>query len=255
MKEIKEILERVSVFGPNERAILATVVDVRGSGYRLPGARMLMLEEGATFGMVSGGCLEADVLERAKKILKSGRSEVFTYDTTNDENSVFSLNMGCRGVIRILLESVDRENILLTNLRGVRDDRKERTMATLISSAVNSELGGRFYYEGEGQFTSDKLPSALEKLQDLRDECASFHDAGKDYDFRTFETPAGTFEFAFESMRPPVSLLLFGAGADAIPLAKIASDLGWHSTVFDHRPVFLSFERAVCRSGYAYSAQ
>ncbi len=46
---------------------LATVVDVRGSSYRLPGAKMLILEKGETFGTVSGGCLEADVLERAKK--------------------------------------------------------------------------------------------------------------------------------------------------------------------------------------------
>src|SRR5215203_2261418 len=119
MKEIREILERVSVLEPNERAILATVVDVRGSGYRLPGARMLMLENGDTFGMVSGGCLEADVLERARKVLASGWAEVFTYDTTNDENSVFSLNMGCRGVVRILLGSIGREDILLTHLRGV----------------------------------------------------------------------------------------------------------------------------------------
>src|SRR5215204_2210814 len=101
MKETKEILERVSAFGADERAILATVVDVRGSGYRLPGARMLILENGHTFGTVSGGCLESDVLERAKKILQSGRAEIFTYDTTNEENSVFSLNMGCRGVVRI----------------------------------------------------------------------------------------------------------------------------------------------------------
>ena len=78
------------------------MIDVRGSGYRLPGARMLILANGATFGTVSGGCLEADVLEHAKNVLAGGNSEVFTYDTTEDENSVFSLNMGCRGVIEIL---------------------------------------------------------------------------------------------------------------------------------------------------------
>src|SRR5215218_2942401 len=155
MKEIKEILERVSVFGPTERAILATVVDVQGSGYRLPGARMLMLENGDTFGMVSGGCLEADVLERAKKVLASGRAEVFTYDTTNDENSVFSLNMGCRGVVRILLECVGRE---------------KRTIATLIaSSTLGMELGGRLFYEGEGHFTSDNLAASLQNFESLRD--------------------------------------------------------------------------------------
>src|SRR5512140_471062 len=117
MKEIREILERVSKFADGECAVLATVIDVRGSGYRLPGARMLILTSGETFGTVSGGCLEADVLERAKTVLQTGAAEVFTYDTTADETSVFSLNMGCRGVIRILLESVGRESPLVGKLR------------------------------------------------------------------------------------------------------------------------------------------
>ena len=245
MREVKEILERVSAFAPDERAILATVVDVRGSGYRLPGARMLILENGDTFGMVSGGCLEADVLERAKKVLTSGRAEVFTYDTTNDENSVFSLNMGCRGVVRILLERVGRENILLANLRSVREDREKRTIATLIASdaSPDTQMGGRLFWEGKGNFTADRLPDCLQNLQSIRDACGSFHDSEKDYGFQNFETDEGSFEFAFESMKPPIALLLFGAGADAIPVARIASDLGWQITVHDHRPAFLTKER------------
>jgi xanthine/CO dehydrogenase XdhC/CoxF family maturation factor len=244
MKEIREILERVSAFEADDRAILATVVDVRGSGYRLPGARMLMLENGDTFGMVSGGCLEADVLERAKKVLASGRPEVFTYDTTNEENSVFSLNMGCRGVVRILLEPVDRENSLLKHFRDVRHDRRARTIATLISSNGRSEMevGGRLFYDG-GNFTADKLPASLQNFQPLQDECASFDASDSDYGFRTVETGDASFEFAMESLTPPILLLLFGAGADAIPLARTASNLGWQINVFDHRSAFLTAER------------
>ena len=67
MKEIQEILKKTSNFATDEKAILATVVDVVGSGYRRPGARMLIDENGYSIGTVSGGCLEADVLERAKK--------------------------------------------------------------------------------------------------------------------------------------------------------------------------------------------
>lgn len=172
MKEIKEILERVSAFADGEKAIMATVVDVRGSSYRLPGARMLMLENGDTFGMVSGGCLEADVLERAKKVLKSRRAEVFTYDTTNDENSVFSLNMGCRGVVQILLEPIGKDSPLISEMRAAYDNRE-----------------------------------------------------------------------ASENIKPPIAVPLFGAGADAVPLVRIASELGWQVTVYDHRPAFLTEER------------
>jgi xanthine dehydrogenase accessory factor len=245
MKEIREILERVSVLGTDKRAILATVVDVQGSGYRLPGARMLMLENGDTFGMVSGGCLESDVLERAKKVFASGRSEVFTYDTTNEENSVFSLNMGCRGVVRILLEVVDGASSLLAQFRSVHLDRATRAVATLISATgmVEAELGGRLYYDGLENFAPDRLPFFLHESPILQDECVSFYNSDREYDFRTIETDAGSFEFAFELLKPPVSLLLFGAGADAIPLSRIASDIGWQISVFDHRPGFLTKER------------
>ena len=172
MKEIKEILERVSAFADGEKAILATVVDVRGSGYRLPGARMLMLADGRTFGTVSGGCLEADVLERAKKVLASGQAEVFTYDTTENEDSVFSLNMGCRGVIQILLEPVSKDSPLISEMRAAYDNRE-----------------------------------------------------------------------ASENVEPPIAVMLFGAGADAVPLVRIASELGWQVTVYDHRPAILTEER------------
>ena len=219
MKEIREILERVLAFAPDERAILATVVDVRGSGYRLPGARMLILENGDTCGMVSGGCLEADVLERAKKVLKSGRAEVFTYDTTNDENSVFSLNMGCRGVIRILLEPVRKEGRLIETLRFANSNRQLQVIATLISadSEFDATMGGREFCKGIDQFDFEDLPDFLNRHRELYEECGNFLASGKPYDFRTFELPEGTFEFAFESIEPPLSLLLFGAGADAVP--------------------------------------
>ncbi len=172
MKEIKEILKHVSALADGEKAILATVVDVRGSGYRLPGARMLMLENGDTFGTVSGGCLEADVLERAKKILKSGQSEVFTYDTTGDEDSVFSMNMGCRGVVEILLEPIGKDSALIAKMRAAYQNRE----------------------------------------------------------------PSDEFEI-------PIAVMLFGAGADAVPFVRIASELGWQVTVHDHRPAFLTKER------------
>lgn len=172
MKEIKEILKHVAALADGEKAILATVVDLRGSGYRLPGARMLMLANGDTFGTVSGGCLEADVLERAKKVLKSGVAEMFTYDTTGDENSVFSMNMGCRGVIEILLEPISKDSELIAKMRAAYEDRQP-----------NDE----------------------------------------------FETP--------------ITVMLFGAGADAVPLVRIAAELGWQVTVHDHRPAFLTEER------------
>lgn len=146
-KETQQIIEKLNSLAPNEKAVLATVVDVRGSSYRLPGAKMLILKNGDTFGTVSGGCLEADVLERSKKVLQTGEASIFTYDTTIDENSVFSLNMGCRGVIRILLESIKKDDILFRAFQIASEHRYSHLTATLISSDTDLPVGARIFYD------------------------------------------------------------------------------------------------------------
>ena len=153
------------------RAVLATVVDLKGSGYRLPGARMLIAENGDVVGTVSGGCLEVDVMERAKKVLSSGEAEVFTYDTTADENSVFSLNMGCRGVIRILLEPIAGSSEINKIFRSVLNDRKRETIATYIGGDQGEKLaiGSRICVDTDEKILSDI--SGIEQLFPGIDDC------------------------------------------------------------------------------------
>ena len=60
---------------------LATLTRVTGSSYRRPGARLLIRDDGSILGNVSGGCLEEDLRERAKKVIASGQPESIHYDT------------------------------------------------------------------------------------------------------------------------------------------------------------------------------
>lgn len=245
MKELQEILQETTRLTPKEKAILATVVDVVGSGYRRPGARMLIDKDGYSIGTISGGCLEADLLERAKNVLLTGKPQVFTYDTTKDENSVFSLNMGCRGVIRILLEPIDNENTLLNTMQFAGQNRFLQVVATLVSAetADAANIGGRIFYSRVEQFYFDDLPNFPAIIPELRNDCISFLNNKNSFQLRTYATGEGNFEFFFELIKPPISVLIFGAGADAIPLADIAAHLGWQATIIDHRPAFLTKER------------
>lgn len=235
MKEIKVILDRVSALGDGEQAVLATVVDLQGSGYRRPGARMLIKANGATFGTVSGGCLEADIMERAKRVLETGRSEVFVYDTTGDEDSVFSLNMGCRGVLRVLLEAVHKQSEIISALMRSRNDRV--TIATAVVVAMQGEnhaVGKRFIENEESlETTFPGLPSDLEH----------FRNSGREFETIPYYGEKGKIELAFETIKSPVRLLILGAGADAVPLADAAQSLGWQVKIYDHRPAFLNRER------------
>ena len=104
-------------------------------------------------------------------------------------------------------------------------------------------MGGRVFYNQTDQFYFDNLPDFLTALAELRNDCAAFLNRENAFQLRTNETEQGSCEFAFELLKPPVSLLIFGAGADAIPLAEIAALLGWQVTVADHRPAFLTKER------------
>jgi xanthine dehydrogenase accessory factor len=239
-----EIVARVERLDAGTQAVLATVIDVRGSGYRLPGARMLILENGDTFGTVSGGCLEADVMERANKVIESYKAEVFTYDTTADENSVFSLNMGCRGVIRILLEPVGRGSELVSLLKSVWKDREKLTVATFIGgdAAEKLDIGARIFV-GADEKVSIGGAAIMEAFLGIDDDLLTFDESDALYETMRYVTQAGEAEFAFESLLPPVLVAIFGAGADAVPLAKAAHDLGWQIRVFDHRPAFLTRER------------
>lgn len=234
----KELLEIIKYFDQNQpestKTVLATVVDVKGSSYRLPGARMLIGENGEMFGTVSGGCLEADVLERASRVLQTGSAEIFTYDTTEHKDSVFSLNMGCRGVIRILLERPQAEFIdFFHNLYRARHN---GLTASLINAKTKDyKIGTRLLLD-ENKLVKSSFRSTL--TESLTAECLAVVREKKS---KLLENDFG--EFFLEFIPGSVSIVIFGAGADALPVAETAKNLGWHVSVVDHRAAFANKER------------
>ncbi len=105
-----------------QRAALATVVSFEGSSYRRPGARMLITESGETTGVLSAGCFERDVCERAKKVMLTGEPALVKYDTTTDDDIVWGLGLGCNGVVHVLIEPATNERVGWSDAvaRGVR---------------------------------------------------------------------------------------------------------------------------------------
>lgn len=231
-KELRSIVEHFdSIAGTGQLAVLATVIDVRGSNYRLPGARMLIDGAGNTRGTVSGGCLEADLFERARRVWQTGAAQVFTYDTSINDDSVFGLNMGCRGVVRILLEPADQT--LFKFLHHRLESRHAGVVATLIrcdaESGKDLKVGTRLMVDERGvaasSFRGDVQMTLEADCFVALGEGRSRHHA---YCFG---------EVFLECILPPVALVAFGAGHDAVPLVRLAKELGWHVSLVDHRPV------------------
>lgn len=114
------------------RAALATVVGLQGSGYRRPGARMLITDDGHWTGAISGGCLEGDALRKAREVMRTGEARLVTYDTTNPEDENFGIGLGCHGILTVLLQPIDPadlDNPVERLARAIRE-RKPVTLVT-----------------------------------------------------------------------------------------------------------------------------
>ena len=235
MKELRSIVDRFDeIAAAGGRAALATVIGVDGSSYRSPGARMLVDEEGATFGTVSGGCLEADLRERARRVLDSGAAEVVVYDTRATGDSVFGLGLGCRGVVEILLEPAGAGLVELLRRRlAARAAGAAATVVAVRGAARQGvRVGARVMVDDRG-VAGDALDHdvraalAAECLAALEDE----RSRRRSFDFG---------EAFVEYLAPRTPLVVFGAGRDAVPLVRLARELGWHVTVVDHREALVA---------------
>ncbi len=103
MREILNDLDRWQRQG--KRVAIARVVDLEGSGPRLPGAAMAVNEDGEVAGSVSGGCVEGAVVAEALDVLTTGERKVVTFGYSDDE--AFAVGLTCGGTIHLFLEPLD----------------------------------------------------------------------------------------------------------------------------------------------------
>jgi xanthine/CO dehydrogenase XdhC/CoxF family maturation factor len=244
MKELQVITEEVErLRAAGRSAVLATVVGVRGSAYRVPGARMLVADEAWAAGSISGGCLEGDVVLRAPEVIGRDQALVVTYDTTSDEDIIFGVGLGCRGVIDILVEPVTPRRgpaDLVEFVRGCLARRESGIAATVIrvDDGVDARTGSRILLRADGERFADVCDGALAAAIDAR-----LQQTAGDAQLVRLATPGGNADVFIERIEPPTPLVVFGAGHDAIPVVRLAKELGWHVTVVDHRPAYATSER------------
>lgn len=104
MKEIKLFVGQLSLYiQSGVKFAIATVVNVDGSAYRRPGARMLINENGDWHGGISGGCLEGDMLKKAQLSMLTNQNKLVKYDTREDDPFELGVGLGCNGLIEILI--------------------------------------------------------------------------------------------------------------------------------------------------------
>ena len=211
--------------------VLFSVVRVAGSSYRQPGARMAVLADGRTAGTLSGGCLEADLLRRAAWTVRDG-AVVEQFSTGFDDTADVPYGLGCGGDIFILAESLGNPEAaallqaLEATLRG-----EERTVLTRLPETAGCGFL-RAVLDGNGQavFCSEGFPvEQLATPGTLPGSCGCVE--------------TGTGVFFVERLPAMQRLVIFGAGEDARPLARLAAGMGWAVTVAGTRPQQLTEAR------------
>jgi len=242
MTELQRLLRAYDEHRAAGRACaLASVVDVAGSAYRRPGARMLVTEDGQLTGAISGGCLEGDARRRARQTIRQGRPTVVTYDSTDpDDDLQFGSALGCQGVVQILLEPLDFRDpanpleLLRRWSAGVEAAGVVATVFSLAGTEAPAQMGQRLLLLADGTVegsltASSELYAAI--LADARAALAAGQPATRHY-----PAGAGTVRVCLEMLRPPVRLTVYGAGNDVQPLVRLAAGLGWRVQVVDGRP-------------------
>ncbi|OKH52664.1 xanthine dehydrogenase [Calothrix sp. HK-06] len=244
MNELQAILQAFESTQDGETAFLATVVKTQGSTYRRAGAKMLMTSTGKMVGTISGGCLENDVLEHTRQSMSNSKAIVVTYDNTAPEDIIWGFGLGCNGVVQVLIECLYKDNTVnkLAFMRECLNYNHFGIVATVfdIQGEVNIKTGASLLLYPNGSISTDitDINVTQSLINDAQTALINQKSTVKKYHLLN-----GNVEVFIEVIQPPTPLVIFGAGRDAVPVAKYAKTLGWHVTVVDCRASNATYER------------
>lgn len=243
-QETAQIVGRVAeLAAAGRRAAMATVVRIDGSAYRRPGAKLLVEEDGATCGGVSGGCLEADVREIAGAVMRGGAPRLCHYETGDDDRTVWGLGLGCNGAVDIFVQPVTSGDTLdLARQVGTLLAGDSPFAVSTVVRGPSAALG-RTLLAGDGLAAGSTGAPGLDREIARRSDTLLAGGESKLYDIESDGADTDSTGVFTEVHVPPPRLVICGAGDDAMPLAAFASRIGFRVTVVDHRPAHLSRER------------
>lgn len=238
---MKELVEIVNAYDAaktvGKDCVLATVVHVEGSSYRRPGARMLVLENGLMIGAISGGCLEGDALKKALLTFTDKTARLVTYDTSDEEDATVGIQLGCEGIIQVLFEYIHYSNIHnpIELIKKAISKRQETVIVTLfdLKNKQQPQIGTSYIIEQDGSANlKNEFRQAAQKVMDS---------ASSEF----ISKPELASDAFLQYIEPAISLVIVGAGNDAVPLSQMATILGWEVKVVDGRNTHAKQDRFI----------
>ncbi|NKE36131.1 XdhC family protein [Natronococcus sp. JC468] len=219
----------------NSQFVVATIVDVEGTAYRRPGAKMVIESDGTSYGGITAGCLHGPLQKDANTVLESGSSTIVTYDLTNDDT--WGLGLGCNGVIDVLIEPVD------DSWQQVVDARANREACSLVTAIESDDpsipVGARAVINERGSRANDRrirertpLPNSV--IADIEADARTCATEGST-DRISVSIEAGEIVLVVDGIEPSQRLVVFGSQPDVHPVVRFAARVGLEVTVVTAR--------------------
>ena len=235
MNELKNIIRKYEDLKTgNLQCVLATVVRVEGSSYRRAGARMIVDEAGNMFGAISGGCLEGDALKKALLALHRNEKKLIVYDTSDENDAVVGAQLGCNGLIKVLFEPIDfQDSSNPVEILKWADAQAHGAKVLIQFSDSVQIIGTIAAIDHHSNVLCFENPLSF----GLMEEILKSENVAEGY-FHIYEN-----EFFINKIKPPLQLLIIGAGNDAVVLSNMAGLLGWEISILDGRHTHTSAHR------------
>jgi xanthine dehydrogenase accessory factor len=213
---------------------LGMLVHTAGSTYRKPGALMLIAANGDYSGLLSGGCLESDLREHARTVIRSGEPRAVHYDLRTPDELLWGLGLGCEGAMHILLLRAGPENDWqpLAHLAGALAAHAA-TAIGVVTESSRADLP-----VGTLALPTDAPPRREAPALATPAVCAVLAQCAADGQVGWVEGQSPPWRLFVVPLSLPPRILVLGAGPDAAPLVDFAARLNWKVTLVDHRPAY-----------------
>jgi xanthine dehydrogenase accessory factor len=229
-------------YSAGETVALGTVVATFSSAPRAPGAAMVVAEDGAVAGSVSGGCVEGAVYELGQQVIADGAGVLQRYGVSDDD--AFAVGLTCGGIIDVYVEAISATRFPeLADLAKSVQVEEPVAVATVVEHPDAARRGAHLVVWSDrlaGDLGSARANDAV--ADDARGLLATGRSGLLHYGVDGQRRGEGMAVFV-NSFEPPPRMLVFGAIDYAASMARLGSFLGYRVTVCDARPVFATASR------------
>ena len=161
------------------------------------------------------------------------------------DDFAFGLGLGCDGIIHLMLQRLDSGNGFgfLKTLERAWQARSSGLLSLVKATTDPAFSSGDFALECGSDFLSGDQRLLASSHSQAVALFSSGHNMSRRYWQDSIDTGPGKIDLLLIPIMPPPELLICGAGHDAVPVARLAAEMGWSSTIVDHRPAFARADR------------